>query len=73
MIRILKSDVSGNQNNCYWPLHNESIAKTDNDVQNYKQHGSDKQRKQLLQTNEKIKTCYKDKEIKNVKNFFVNV
>jgi hypothetical protein len=20
-------DVSGNQNNCYWPLHNESIAR----------------------------------------------
>jgi hypothetical protein len=22
-----KDDVSGNQNNCYWPLHSESIAR----------------------------------------------
>jgi hypothetical protein len=22
-----EDDVSGNQNNCYWPLHSESIAK----------------------------------------------
>jgi hypothetical protein len=22
-----EDDVSGNQNNCYWPLHNESIAR----------------------------------------------
>jgi hypothetical protein len=34
-------------------------SQTDNDVQNYKQHGSDKQRKPLQQTNEKIKTCSK--------------
>jgi hypothetical protein len=34
----------------------------DNDVQNYKQHGSDKQRKPLHQTNEKIKTCSKPLE-----------
>ena len=34
-------------------------SQTDNDVQNYKQHGSDKQWKPLHQTNEKIKTCSK--------------
>jgi hypothetical protein len=22
-----EDDVSGNQNNCYWPLHSESIAR----------------------------------------------
>jgi hypothetical protein len=34
-------------------------SQTDNDVQNYKQHGSDKQRKPLHQANEKIKPCSK--------------
>ena len=34
-------------------------SQTDNDVQNNKQHDSDKQRKPLHQTNEKIKTCSK--------------
>ena len=28
-----KDDVSGNQNNCYWPLHNESIARCKHHMQ----------------------------------------
>jgi hypothetical protein len=27
------SDVSGNQNNCYWPLHSESIARCKHHMQ----------------------------------------
>jgi hypothetical protein len=29
----LEDDVSGNQNNCYWPLHNESIARCKHHMQ----------------------------------------
>jgi hypothetical protein len=28
-----EDDVSGNQNNCYWPLHNESIARCKHHIQ----------------------------------------
>jgi hypothetical protein len=28
-----EDDVSGNQNNCYWPLHNESIARCKHHMQ----------------------------------------
>jgi hypothetical protein len=28
-----EDDVSGNQNNCYWPLHNESIARRKHHMQ----------------------------------------
>jgi hypothetical protein len=28
-----KDDVSGNQNNCYWPLQNESIARCKHHMQ----------------------------------------
>jgi hypothetical protein len=28
-----ENDVSGNQNNCYWPLHNESIARCKHHMQ----------------------------------------
>jgi hypothetical protein len=28
-----EDDVSGNQNNCYWPLHNESIARCNHHMQ----------------------------------------
>jgi hypothetical protein len=28
-----KDDVSGNQNNCYWPLHSESIARCKHHMQ----------------------------------------
>jgi hypothetical protein len=30
---FLKDDVSRNQNNCYWPLHNESIARCKHHMQ----------------------------------------
>jgi hypothetical protein len=28
-----EDDVSGNQNNCYWPLHSESIARCKHHMQ----------------------------------------
>jgi hypothetical protein len=28
-----EDDVSGNQNNCYWPLYNESIARCKHHMQ----------------------------------------
>jgi hypothetical protein len=28
-----EDDVSGNQNNCYWPLHNEAIARCKHHMQ----------------------------------------
>jgi hypothetical protein len=28
-----KNDVSGNQNNCYWPLYSESIARCKHHMQ----------------------------------------
>jgi hypothetical protein len=30
-----EDDVSGNQNNCYWPLHSESIARCKHHMQIY--------------------------------------
>jgi hypothetical protein len=48
-------------------------SQNDNDVQNYKQHGNDKQQNPLHQTNEKIKTCSKPLICNSICNqFFVN-
>jgi hypothetical protein len=33
-----EDDVSGNQNNCYWPLHNESIARCKHHMQEKQTH-----------------------------------